>query len=124
MLAWRQQLSEKGVLAGWAGTASQCAGGGSEEPWTAELGQWLADVSLCGTPLPALPPLLSDSRQRLSELFASLKLSGFEPEQVLVVCEAGSKLYNLSLPTSDTDYIIIFQHPTYAILSSLNPLKV
>lgn len=94
------------------------------ELWTPELGKWLADVRLDGASLSPPSPLSDGDKQCLSELLKGLKVTGIEPEQILVVCEAGSKLYNLALPTSDSDYIIIFQHPTNAILSSLNSLKV
>ena len=117
ILDWKKQLCDAGLL-------DQGGKGNSEEIWTAELGKWLTDVRM-GSATLSLPPRLPDEeRSVLLDLFSRLELHGVEPEQVLVVCEAGSKLYNLSLPTSDSDYIIIFQHPTEAILSSLNPLKV
>ena len=31
---------------------------------------------------------------------------------VIVVARAGSQMYNLALPTSDTDYIIVYKEPT------------
>lgn len=34
------------------------------------------------------------------------------PENILVVAEAGSHMYGLATPTSDTDYIIVFRQPT------------
>ena len=34
------------------------------------------------------------------------------PEDVLVVARAGSHMYGLATPTSDTDYIIVFREPT------------
>lgn len=93
--------------------------------WSTELGQWLSDVRLGdGVALSAAPSLCEADEQRLSELLSQLKLAGIQPQDVLVVCEVGSKLYNLSLPTSDSDYIVIFRHPTTAILTSVRSLKV
>ena len=116
---WKKELCDNGLMEGGSGAKEP-----DVEPWSAKLGEWLAVVRMGGAP-PSLPPLLPvEHEQQLSGLFASLKLTGLDPRQVLVVCEAGSKLYNLSLPTSDSDYIIIFQHSTTAILSSLDPLKV
>ena len=103
---------------------AELPGGEEREMWTSELGQWLTDVRLKGASLSVPPSLSAPDELRLSELLGQLKLDGIDPQDVLVVCEVGSKLYNLSLPTSDSDYIVIFHHPTAAILSSVRSLKV
>lgn len=98
---------------------------GERKVWSIELGQWLSDVRLSDELALALAPSLCKvQEQRLSELLSQLKLGGIRPQDVVLVCEVGSKLYNLSLPTSDSDYIVIFRHPTSAILSSVQSLKV
>ena len=35
-----------------------------------------------------------------------------DPANVLVLAEAGSHMYGVSTPTSDTDYIIVYRQPT------------
>ena len=39
-----------------------------------------------------------------------------DPANVLVLAEAGSHMYGLSTPTSDTDYIIVYRQPTKVLL--------
>lgn len=113
VLNWKKALSEKGLPTG-----------GTSEVWSDELGQKLAEIIMDGVVL-AIPSTLSDSDHlKLSNLLPSLNLAGIAPADVLVVCEAGSRLYNLALPTSDVDYIVIFRHPTTTIISSVLPLKV
>lgn len=46
------------------------------------------------------------------------------PDDVIVLAEAGSKMYGLSTPTSDTDYIIVFRNQTEDIISTTTNLKV
>lgn len=96
---------------------------GKEEVWNAELRQWLSAVRL-GDGVTLSPPSLCRDKKHLFEVLTQLNLEGINPEDVVVVCEVGSKLYNLSLPTSDSDYIVIFRHPTDALLSSVRSLKV
>ena len=88
------------------------------------LGEWLAAVRLDGIRLTELTqPCLID-QERLVKLLDSIGIRGIEPTNILVAAEAGSHLYNLTLPTSDTDYIIIYRHPTHALISSVNYIKV
>ena len=51
-------------------------------------------------------------------------MGSIPPSDVLAVCEAGSRLYDLALPTSDTDYIVIYRHSTQHLISSPNSVKV
>ena len=44
-------------------------------------------------------------------------ITSVTPEDVLVVARAGSHMYGLATPTSDTDYIIVFREPTEVSLS-------
>ena len=112
VLEWKRHLSE-----------AQLPDCKEKDAWSPELGQWLAAVRLGSGASPS-PHLSEEDTLRLRELLKDLKLSGIHPEDVLVVCEVGSKLYNLALPTSDSDYIVIFRHPTSAILSSVRSLRV
>ncbi len=51
-------------------------------------------------------------------------MSHIPPSDVLAVCEAGSRLYNLAMPTSDTDYIVIYRHSTQVLISTPKTPKV
>ena len=98
--------------------------GEADSGFSYDLGEWLAAVRLDGVGLIKLAqPSLVD-QERLAKLLNSIGVGGIEPTNILVAAEAGSHLYNLTLPTSDTDYIIIYRHPTHALISSVNYLKV
>ena len=43
---------------------------------------------------------------------------------MIVLVEAGSKMYGLSTPTSDTDYIIAYRNRTEDIISTTSSSKV
>lgn len=89
-----------------------------------KLGEWLAMVRMDGVRLIEVASPLPSDRERLARLMEGIGVSGIDPANVLVAAEAGSHLYNLTLPTSDTDYIIIHRHPTQTLISSVTHLKV
>ena len=89
-----------------------------------EVGDWMATVRMDGVGLTEVPKPHPSDHQRLAQLMESIGVGGIDPTHILVVAEAGSHLYNLSLPTSDTDYIVIYRHPTDTLISSVNQLKV
>ena len=115
VLSWKQGLCAEGL--------PQCitAPGGQ---WTTELGQWLARMRLNGLLMKAPPPLAPADHQAVSELLCTLNLEEIAPPDVLLICLAGSTLYNLSLPTSDKDYIVVFRRPTLDLISSTNQPSV
>lgn len=88
------------------------------------MGDWLASVRLDGVGLTVVPQPNPPDHELLARLMESIGVHGIDPAQVLAVAEAGSHLYNLTLPTSDTDYIIVYRHPTQALISSVFHLKV
>ena len=88
-----------------------------------EVGEWLAAVRMDGVDLTKVEMPHPSDHQRLAHLMESIGVEGIDPTQILVVAEAGSHLYNLSLPTSDTDYIVIYRHPTETLISSIGILK-
>ena len=111
------------VLA-WKAKLESCKITDHGDLWTPELGAWLSSVRLDGVTLsPPVDPAESD-KQRLASLLKDIGMSSIPPCDVLAVCEAGSRLYNLALPTSDTDYIVIYRHPTQQLISSCRSLKV
>ena len=91
---------------------------------SAKLGAWLATVRLDGVGLSEVDRPHPSDHQRLSQLVASIGMADIDPAHILVAAEAGSHLYNLTLPTSDTDYIIIYRHPTHSLISSVSRIKV
>jgi len=60
---------------------------------------------------------------KLKALLAEIS-ADVNPDDVIVLAEAGSKMYGLSTPTSDTDYIIVYRNPTQDIISTTSILKV
>ena len=92
--------------------------------WRKELGQWLASVrlggvSLCQTSVPSI-----SDQKKIGELLDTIGMSTIQSCDVLMMVEAGSRLYNLALPTSDIDYIVVYRHPTNQLLESCRDLKV
>ena len=109
VLSWKQKLSMPEVL------HSKTEGA----RWTPELGRWLAQVRQTGLSLSSPSEVSEVDSQRLSELLCTLSMAAISPRDVLMVCLAGSRLYNLALPTSDKDYIVVFRQPTVELLSSI-----
>ena len=64
-----------------------------------------------------------DSGDKLRALLKEIS-ADINPDDVIVLAEAGSKMYSLSTPTSDTDYIIVYRNRTEDIISTTNNLKV
>ena len=89
-----------------------------------EVGKWLASSRMDGIGLTEVETPSPSDHLRLTHLMESIGTEGIDPTQILVVAKAGSHLYNLSLPTSDTDYIVIYRHPTETLISSVSQLKV
>ena len=61
--------------------------------------------------LPFCVDLESDSDPHRSFL-DSQSLGSVHSRDVIVIAKAGSHMYNLAMPTSDTDYIIVYRQPT------------
>lgn len=111
ILSWKTRLESNEIL-------------DSGDLWTPELGAWLSSVRLDGVSLsPPVEPAESE-RKSLSVLLESIGMASIPPCDVLAVCEAGSRLYDLALPTSDRDFIVIYRHPTQYLISSRKSLKV
>lgn len=75
--------------------------------------QWLWQIRTDGivltSPTEPAPQALIKIQQVVK--LVGKPLSELEPRQLLVLCEAGSHLYNLSTPTSDTDYLAVYVAP-------------
>ena len=92
--------------------------------WTSELGRWLAEMRLDGVALSPVPSVPDEEGGRLRELLSSLGFPSIRPEDVLVVAESGSRLYDLALPSSDTDYLVVYRHSTHDLISAHTHFKV
>lgn len=109
LLSWKQDLCAAGLPEHTTAP---------ESLWTPELGQWLARVRLNGVTVKTPSPMSETDELRVSELLCSLNMGKIAAIDVLMVCLAGSRLYNLSLPSSDKDYIVVFRRPTVDLVSS------
>ena len=56
--------------------------------------------------------LPSATSAHVRDLLVAAGVPSLTPEQVLVVAKAGSRMYNLATPTSDTDYIVVYRDST------------
>ena len=64
-----------------------------------------------------------DAGDKLKALLKEIS-ADINPDNVIVLAQAGSKMYGLSTPTSDTDYIIVYRNQTEDIISTTTNLKV
>ena len=96
----------------------------TEPDYRQGLGGWLSAMRLDGVELTTVTTPSVGDHERLAKLMESIGVGGIDPAHVLVAAKAGSHLYNLTLPTSDTDYIIVYRHPTGELISSVTLLKV
>jgi len=64
-----------------------------------------------------------DMGDKLKTLLAEIS-ANVNPNDIIVLAEAGSKMYGLSTPTSDTDYIIVYRNSTQDIIATTVILKV
>ena len=57
---------------------------------------------------------IQDSHSNLLQLMETIggPLTNLEPEQIIMITQAGSFMYGLSTPTSDVDYIVIYAEKT------------
>ena len=46
-------------------------------------------------------------------------MSEMAPEQILMIAQAGSYLYGLNTPDSDTDYVVIYAEPTQVTVDNI-----
>lgn len=63
-----------------------------------------------------------DAGDKLNALLKEIS-ADINADDVIVLAEAGSKMYGLSTPTSDTDYIIVYHNRTEDIISTTANLK-
>jgi len=63
-----------------------------------------------------------DAGNKLETLLKEIS-ADIDPDDIIVLAEAGSKMYGLSTPTSDTDYIIVYRNRTEDIISTTANLK-
>ncbi|XP_013417565.1 uncharacterized protein LOC106178780 isoform X2 [Lingula anatina] len=86
-----------------------------------ELGKWQADVRCCQKNENFQKLVVEDSaRDCLLSLMKKIggPVASMEPEQIVMIAQAGSYLYDLATPDSDVDYIIVYLTPTEKIISS------
>lgn len=103
------------------------------------LKNWLSSIRLNSSQLLPLPGYIigrlvqskfivswvgcGDAGDKLKALLKEIS-ADINPNDIIVLAEAGSKLYGLSTPTSDTDYIIVYRNQTEDIISTTTNLKV
>jgi hypothetical protein len=91
--------------------------------WTKQMGEWLYDMRMEGVKFTLQDPFLPPDSDPLRGFLDSLGLGLVHSRDVIVIAKAGSHMYNLATPTSDTDYIVVFREPTDRIIRSSVNLK-
>ncbi|KAK7095814.1 uncharacterized protein [Littorina saxatilis] len=85
----------------------------------AVVGEWMTAARLQGRTLDPVKGV-SDCHSRLLQLMLEIggPLTKLTPDQVLLVARAGSYMYGLSTPDSDTDYVVVYRDKTQSVLSA------
>ncbi|KAH9500065.1 hypothetical protein Btru_076509 [Bulinus truncatus] len=88
------------------------------------LGTWLMTTRLQGRK-PKLLPALSDAHSQLLKIMQEIggPVASMKPEQIVLVTIAGSALYNLKVPGSDVDYLVVYVSPVETILSATSKIQ-
>ncbi len=63
----------------------------------------------------ALPASEHDELLSLLEKIGGV-VSKMPPENIIMITQAGSYIYNLSMPSSDVDYIVVYKEPTEVLV--------
>ncbi|XP_019852083.1 PREDICTED: uncharacterized protein LOC109581992 isoform X1 [Amphimedon queenslandica] len=80
--------------------------------WTAELGEWMTKMRMEGAKF-LLPQELESNLDPHRDFLDSQSLTSVHSRDVIVIAKTGSHMYNLAMPTSDTDYIVVYRKPTH-----------
>lgn len=91
--------------------------------WSEQLAEWLTEVRMDGVKLLPSVDTTPTEETRLRALLDSEGLTSIHTRDIIVVARGGSQMYNLALPTSDTDYIIVYREPTEKIIGRCNSVK-
>ncbi|KAL3876421.1 hypothetical protein ACJMK2_034270 [Sinanodonta woodiana] len=88
------------------------------------VGNWQMVARLQGNPIRCLSSCAEDEHLKLLSLMEDIKgpMSHLRPEQILMATRAGSHMYDLSMATSDIDYVIIYADPSEKILTACKKL--
>ena len=89
-------------------------------PLFALLSRWLADLRRQDTIITPQPPPAPSALQLLTSVIQQVgpKLEGMDPSQIVMLTRCGSFSYGLTLPSSDTDYMVVFVTPAEKYLSA------
>ena len=90
------------------------------QPLYTFLSQWLADLRRQDTIITPHPPPVPSALELLTKVSHEVgpKLEKVDPSQILMLTRCGSYSYGLNLPSSDTDYLIVFVTPSEQYLSA------
>ncbi|KAK7095830.1 uncharacterized protein [Littorina saxatilis] len=85
----------------------------------AVVGEWMMATRLQGRTLDPVKGV-ADGHSRLLQLMLEIggPLTKLTPDQVLLVARAGSYMYGLSTPDSDTDYVVVYRDTSQSVLSA------
>ena len=89
-------------------------------PLLALLSRWLADLRRQDTIITPRPPPAPSALKMLSSVAQQVgpKLEKVDPSQILMLTRCGSFSYGLTVPSSDTDYLVVYVTPAEQYLSA------
>ncbi|XP_019852087.1 PREDICTED: uncharacterized protein LOC109581994 isoform X1 [Amphimedon queenslandica] len=89
---------------------------------TIDYGEWLTKMRMEGANFLLPQKLESDLHvDPHRDFLDSLYLRSIHSHDVILIAKAGSHMYNLAVPTSDTDYVVVYRKPTHGY-STLPPV--
>uniref|UniRef100_A0A1X7SPV0 Uncharacterized protein n=1 Tax=Amphimedon queenslandica TaxID=400682 RepID=A0A1X7SPV0_AMPQE len=95
----------------------------AQPEWTAQLGEWLTKMRMEGVKF-SLPQELESDLDPHRDFLDSQSLTSVHSRDVIVIAKAGSQMYNLAMPTSDTDYIVVYRKPTHVSICNIILLNI
>ncbi|XP_048760797.2 uncharacterized protein LOC125669961 [Ostrea edulis] len=88
------------------------------------VGKWQLEIRLKGRHLTS-PRVLPDEHSSLTTQMQEIggQVTKLQPQQIILIAQAGSHMYGLSTPTSDVDFVVIYSEPCQNVLGRCKEIK-
>lgn len=88
------------------------------------IAKWQLETRLKGRQL-NVPKVLPDEHYSLTTQMQEIggQVAKLQPEQIILIAQAGSHMYGLATPTSDVDFLVIYAEPSQKVLGRCKEIK-
>ncbi|XP_061191181.1 uncharacterized protein LOC133199394 [Saccostrea echinata] len=88
------------------------------------IGKWQIETRLKGRKI-SVPKVLPDEHSSLTTQMQEIggQVAKLQPEQIILIAQAGSHMYGLATPTSDVDFLVIYSEPCENVLGRCKEIK-